>query len=240
MMETRKLPLVALGLALAACSPAPTGNTMEPPANAAVGAAEGDTANATDSIFGDQEFDASANNVAAPKSILRPDVVEDEPAPPPLEPIELVIPFGTSGMTLDDAGRAALDGMLTERTVAAGGAITLRGHTDSRGHDGDNLVASRRRAEAVRSYLVKKGVAADRIRVVALGETRPIVPNAAPDGSDDPEGRAKNRRVEVEVAVPAPAPASSSTGAAAASAPADAAQPAAAKPTAVTRAAGND
>lgn len=236
MMETRT-PLIALGLALAACSPAPTGNEIETPANAAVDAAEDDVANASDSIFADQNVDASANNAEAPKSILRPDVVEEAPAPPPLEPIALVIPFGTSGMTLDDAGRAALDEMLAERAVAAGGPITIRGHTDSRGYDGDNLVASRKRAEVVRAYLRSKGVAADRMTLVALGETRPIAPNAAPDGSDDPEGRAKNRRVEVEVALPAPAPAPIPTIAAAAP---GAAKPAPARSTPEKRAAGND
>ena len=58
------------------------------------------------------------------------------------------------------------------------------------------------RAEAVRDYLVEKGIAADRITVVALGETTPLVPNARPDGSDDPEARARNRRVEVAVDLP--------------------------------------
>jgi OOP family OmpA-OmpF porin len=54
----------------------------------------------------------------------------------------------------------------------------------------------------VRDYLVEKGIAADRITVVALGETTPLVPNARPDGSDDPEARARNRRVEVAVDLP--------------------------------------
>jgi OOP family OmpA-OmpF porin len=37
------------------------------------------------------------------------------------------------------------------------------------------------------------------MRVIALGETRPIAPNAKPDGSDDSAGRARNRRVEIEL-----------------------------------------
>lgn len=113
-----------------------------------------------------------------------------------------------------------LDDLLTTPAMREGGKITLRGHSDSRGYDGDNLVASRRRAEAVRDYLESRGVARNRMTVIALGETRPVAPNARPDGSDDPEGRARNRRVEIHVEPPvattAPAPASAASSAAAA------------------------
>src|SRR3546814_8083376 len=76
---------------------------------------------------------------------------------------------------------------------------------DSRGTDSDNWRVSEARAKAVAYYLVTKGIAADRMTVLGVGETRPIAPNAHLDGSDDEQGRAKNRRVDVEVA-PAPAP----------------------------------
>ncbi len=145
---------------------------------------------------------ANDGAVEAPKSILRPDVMPDEVVKPAPKPIDLVVPFGASGLKLDDSGRALIDEMLANATTAAGGAITISGHTDTRGNDRDNLLASRKRAEAVRDYLLSKGVAADRMTVVALGETRALVPNAKPDGSDDPEARAKNRRVEVQVTLP--------------------------------------
>lgn len=148
---------------------------------------------------------AAANLAEPTKSILRPDVVEPAPAPAPLEPVELVVPFGDAGLTLDEAGRALVREALASPAAKAGGRITLRGHSDSRGTDGDNRVASRIRAEAVRDFLVELGVDAARIAVVALGEARPLQPNAKPDGSDDPEGRAKNRRVELLIEVPAPA-----------------------------------
>ncbi|OAN59831.1 OmpA family protein [Sphingomonas sp. TDK1] len=151
------------------------------------------------------EDDGLANNSAAeaPKSILRPEVVPDEPEKPALKALDLVIPFGASGLKLDDAGKTLLDEMLGNATMAAGGPITIGGHSDTRGNDRDNLVSSLKRAEAVRDYLLSKGVPAARMTVIAFGETRALVPNARLDGSDDPDARAKNRRVEVQVALPA-------------------------------------
>ncbi len=149
--------------------------------------------------------DGIANNSAAeaPKSILRPDVVPEAPEKPELKPLDLVVPFGASGLKLDDSGRELLDAMLGNPSLAAGGPITIGGHSDTRGNDRDNLAASRKRAEAVREYLLSKGVPAERMTVVAFGETRALVPNSKTDGSDDPDARAKNRRVEVHVALPA-------------------------------------
>ena len=142
-----------------------------------------------------------ADNAAEPvRSILRPEVAE--PEAPKIEPLDATVAFGTSGLKLDDAARAALDTLVETPAIKTGGAITLRGHSDSKGNDGDNRVASRIRAEAVEAYLVEKGIAKDRISLIALGETRPVAPNAKEDGSDDPEGRAKNRRVDIYVAVP--------------------------------------
>ncbi len=143
-----------------------------------------------------------AGNVVEPqRSILRPEVVPTVEEPK-IEPEELLIGFGAMSLQLDDGAKAALDALMATPAMQAGGTIALRGHSDSLGTDGDNRVASRRRAERVRDYLVEKGVAAERITLVALGETRPIAPNAKEDGSDDPDGRAKNRRVEVRVTPP--------------------------------------
>lgn len=73
-----------------------------------------------------------------------------------------------------------------------GATISVEGHTDSRGDEEANLVLSRRRAVAVREYLLTNvALSADRISSVGLGETRPIATN------DSEEGRARNRRIEV-------------------------------------------
>lgn len=140
------------------------------------------------------------------ESIMRPAVVNEvEPAPPPPpKPVEATVHF-ESGAALSDEAKAALD-QLAAQLTATPGPIVIRGHTDSKGSDVDNKRTSEKRAEAVRDYLVKHGVAKDRMTLYALGETRPVAPNARPEGQDYPEGRRQNRRVTVELEKPAPAP----------------------------------
>ena len=78
--------------------------------------------------------------------------------------------------------------------------VEVAGHTDSRGDAKYNQSLSERRAKAVYDYLVENGI--DKARLigpVGFGEMRPLVPNQKPDGSDDPEGRAKNRRTELNI-----------------------------------------
>jgi outer membrane protein OmpA-like peptidoglycan-associated protein len=82
----------------------------------------------------------------------------------------------------------------------AGSPVTIEGHTDGKGGDVYNQQLSEKRAQAVREWLVKKGGAsATRITTKGWGKSKPIAPNTRPDGSDDPEGRKKNRRVEITV-----------------------------------------
>ena len=77
--------------------------------------------------------------------------------------------------------------------------IEISGHTDSKGADDYNMRLSKQRAEAVKKYLIKNGVAENRIVAVGKGETMPIARNQNPDGSDNPEGRQLNRRIELKV-----------------------------------------
>jgi OOP family OmpA-OmpF porin len=143
--------------------------------------------------------DAAADANDEGKSIIRPAVTKPVPEAPEIKPVTVTIALADRSDELTDAARTKLDGLLDTAVMQEGGKITLRGHTDSRGYDGDNLVVSRKRAEAVRDYLAGKGVAAARMTVIALGETRPVAPNAMEDGSDNPEGRARNRRVDITV-----------------------------------------
>ena len=78
--------------------------------------------------------------------------------------------------------------------------ILIEGHTDSVGSRAYNLELSKRRAEAVKDWLIEKGgLRGVKIVTKGYGESKPIAPNTNPDGSDNPKGRAKNRRVEVFV-----------------------------------------
>ena len=78
--------------------------------------------------------------------------------------------------------------------------VEVAGHTDSVGTDAYNQGLSQRRASAVFDYLAGHGI--DRARMAGphgFGESRPIAPNTNPDGTDNPEGRARNRRTELNV-----------------------------------------
>jgi outer membrane protein OmpA-like peptidoglycan-associated protein len=77
--------------------------------------------------------------------------------------------------------------------------IEIGGHTDDQGSDSSNLTLSQNRANAVRDYLVKKGIATSRMTTMGYGETRPIAPNKLATG------RAQNRRVEFKITQRAPA-----------------------------------
>ncbi len=69
--------------------------------------------------------------------------------------------------------------------------IRIEGHTDSTGSEQTNLELSQRRAEAVKTALISRGIAPERVTALGYGESRPIASNATP------EGRQLNRRVEV-------------------------------------------
>jgi outer membrane protein OmpA-like peptidoglycan-associated protein len=77
--------------------------------------------------------------------------------------------------------------------------LMINGYTDTRGSEAYNRALSLRRANAVADYIKKDGHLAPRISVSGLGEERPVAINQFPDGTDNPEGRKFNRRVEIVV-----------------------------------------
>ncbi len=78
------------------------------------------------------------------------------------------------------------------------GDIRVVGHTDSHGDDAYNDDLSLRRARAVAAWLSNEGaVSAARLRSEGRGERDPAAPNQGAGGGDDPDGRARNRRVQV-------------------------------------------
>lgn len=77
--------------------------------------------------------------------------------------------------------------------------VQVNGHTDSRGLDDYNQRLSERRARSVVDHMLGAGVEPERLTARGFGEARPVAPNARPDGSDDPDGRAQKRRVEIVI-----------------------------------------
>ncbi|TDC77104.1 OmpA family protein [Actinomadura sp. 7K507] len=84
------------------------------------------------------------------------------------------------------------------KEVPSGAPIQVDGHTDSKGDPASNKTLSERRAQAIVDWLVTEGgIDRSRLKATGYGESKPAASNTKPDGSDDPGGRAKNRRVVV-------------------------------------------
>ncbi|HEY7002499.1 MAG TPA: OmpA family protein [Candidatus Udaeobacter sp.] len=76
--------------------------------------------------------------------------------------------------------------------------VLIEGYTDSKGSDSYNAKLSDRRAVAVKNWFAKHEIASS-MQTRGWGAAKPVAPNKHPDGSDDPEGRQKNRRVEITI-----------------------------------------
>lgn len=77
--------------------------------------------------------------------------------------------------------------------------VEISSHTDDKGSEDYNQKLSQKRAESVVAYLIAKGISRDRLKAQGYGETAPVAPNRNKDGSDNPAGRAKNRRTEFKI-----------------------------------------
>jgi len=101
--------------------------------------------------------------------------------------------FDTNKATLKSSSFQSLDELAEFMKHKTTLKIELAGHTDSDGEEAMNLDLSQRRAETVRNYLTKKGVAPNRLTAKGYGETQPIETNSTP------EGKSLNRRTEVRI-----------------------------------------
>jgi OmpA-OmpF porin, OOP family len=77
--------------------------------------------------------------------------------------------------------------------------VEIQSHTDSKGSEQYNTKLSQSRAESVVNYLVGKGIKLERLKAMGYGESKPVAPNDKPDGSDNPDGRALNRRTDFKI-----------------------------------------
>lgn len=114
--------------------------------------------------------------------------------------IDLVMPgnitFAFDDATLSSSFKPTLSKLASTMNQYNQTTVTIAGHTDSRGDANYNQRLSRDRAYSVANYLTANGVASNRIKVVAYGESRPVAPN------DTDYGRQQNRRVELTINSP--------------------------------------
>jgi len=135
------------------------------------------------------------------KSKIKP-IVEKEPIEPKIEPIKVLqdafdnLNFDFGKATIRESSFPSLDKLAEVLNESKDWKIAIEGHTDDKGSLATNLKLSQNRANSVKEYLVKKGIATDRITATGFGETKPIVPN------DSNANRDKNRRVEFKITKP--------------------------------------
>ena len=121
------------------------------------------------------------------------------PAPAPQPPAATKVTYAADAFfdfdkaVLKPEGKAKLDDLTSKIQGINLEVIIAVGHTDSVGNDSYNQKLSVRRAEAVKAYLVSKGIEKNRVYTEGKGEKQPVADNKTA------EGRAKNRRVEIEV-----------------------------------------
>lgn len=227
-----QVPLMWAGSAIASDAPAPIDacelSIVDPATGRRDCAADSDRDGVSDGV--DQcpgtEPGAAVNEVGCP-------VVATPVAPAPAALAEpQPVYFATDVAIIDDASKTKLDEAAAYLAANPGSRIEITGHADNRGSEAYNIVLASQRAEAVRQYLLGKGVEAGRLSTLSFGEFKPISSNATE------QGRALNRTAQFRIyrqaapqpeaipapdaTVPAPAPtAAPAEGAAAPEAPAE-------------------
>jgi OmpA-OmpF porin, OOP family len=136
-----------------------------------------------------------------PAAVVAPSApaAKPAPAPAPQPPAATKVTYAADAFfdfdkaVLKPEGKAKLDDLVGKVQGINLEVIIAVGHTDSVGTDTYNQKLSVRRAEAVKAYLVSKGIEKNRVYTEGKGEKQPVADNKTA------EGRAKNRRVEIEV-----------------------------------------
>jgi outer membrane protein OmpA-like peptidoglycan-associated protein/tetratricopeptide (TPR) repeat protein len=101
--------------------------------------------------------------------------------------------------TLREESKVVLDELIEILRENPSIVIELGSHTDSKGTDELNFKLSQARAQSCVDHIISKGISKSRLVAKGYGESSPIAPNENEDGSDNEEGRQKNRRTEFKV-----------------------------------------
>jgi len=142
---------------------------------------------------------ADVLNLPAPAPAPAAPAPAPRPAAPAPAPTSEKVTFAADAFfdfdkaVLKPEGKSKLDGLVDQIKGITLEVVIAVGHTDSVGSDAYNQKLSLRRAEAVKAYMVSKGIEANRVYTEGKGKKQPVADNKTADG------RAKNRRVEIEV-----------------------------------------
>jgi len=112
--------------------------------------------------------------------------------PPTLEPV--LFEYGTAELSPQFISQ--IEKACAYLAANRSARLKITGYTDSKGDENYNQTLSGRRAAEVKNYFIRKGIDPSRITFAGKGESDPAAPNENPDGTDNPEGRKQNRRVE--------------------------------------------
>jgi outer membrane protein OmpA-like peptidoglycan-associated protein len=179
-----------------------TGNTA---AGAAIGGALGALGGAVvgDQIqAGDQKLDAREQEIARNRELIeelkrRNLEVRETNRGVVVNLPDVLFEFNRYNLTSEARAKVRDIGEILDGPKVSGRQVSVEGHTDSIGSEQYNLRLSQQRADAVARALESEGVSDSRLHTKGFGKKYPIAPNKNSDGSDNPAGRAKNRRVEV-------------------------------------------
>lgn len=209
----RILPILALALVVAL---APACNTSKTAKGAVIGGAAGgilggiigkSTGNTAAGIIIGSAVGGSAGAVIGKYMDKQAEELEEEVEAATVERVgegilltfDSGLLFGYDSYQLTETTKENLREMANIMQKYAETDIMITGHTDAKGSEEYNQKLSERRANAVADFLKIQGIPSARIQTEGEGELDPVAPNENADGSDNPDGRAQNRRVEVVI-----------------------------------------
>jgi outer membrane protein OmpA-like peptidoglycan-associated protein len=134
-----------------------------------------------------------ADTMSIAQNATKKTIVADAPAT-----IQGIL-FPFNGTELGENEEKEVDKLATIMKDNPSLTISIIGYTDSWGKDQYNLLLSENRAKSVKAKIVKKGISTTRIKTAGKGKENPIAINENENGTDNPEGRTFNRRVEFEI-----------------------------------------
>lgn len=201
-----QVPLMWAGSAIASEVPAPIDacelSIVDPATGRRDCAADSDRDGISDGVDQCPGTDpgAAVNEVGCPVLVSEPVAAPTELAPatePVAEPVGVAAPepvfFETDSAIIDDASKVKLDAAATYLGSDAAARIEIVGGADNRGSEAYNIVLGNQRAEAVRQYLLSKGVDGDRLSTISFGEFKPLGDN------NTSEGRSLNRSAQFRI-----------------------------------------